>query len=73
SMTDPEELTIQFAEDRAYEVIEARILKGSDVHDRNTFEEPDKVSDAAFNGIKAKDGKFELNVPAASVILIRVK
>ena len=73
SMTDPEELTIQFAEDRAYEVVESRILKGSDVHDRNTFEEPDKVSDAAFDGIKAKDGKLELKVPAASVILIRVK
>ncbi|MCR5357761.1 MAG: alpha-N-arabinofuranosidase, partial [Lachnospiraceae bacterium] len=73
SMTDDEELTVQFAEDKAYEVVEARILKGEDARDKNTFDEPDKVSDTEFTGIKAEGGKLELNVPAASVILIRVK
>ncbi len=73
SMTDDEELTVQFAEDKAYEVVEARILKGADVRDKNTFDEPEKVKDEEFKGCKAEDKKLKLNVPAASVVLIRVK
>ncbi|MCR5507410.1 MAG: alpha-N-arabinofuranosidase [Lachnospiraceae bacterium] len=73
SMTDAEEVTVQFAEDKKYEIVEARILKGGDVHDKNTFEAPDTVKDEEYKDYSVKDGRIVLKAPAASVILLRVR
>ncbi len=73
SLTDDQELTIQFAEDKAYEVTEATILTNSDVHTVNTFDAPDTVKEEAFNGYEAAGRTMKVKLPKASVVLLRVK
>ena len=73
SMTEDKELTVQFAEDKVYEVAEANILKGADVHDMNTFDAPDKVKEETFTGYRADGKKLVLTLPKASVVELRVK
>lgn len=48
---------------------EITLLTSADVHDHNTYEEPDKVH--AVTEVKAYDGR--VTVPAASVVTVRVK
>lgn len=73
SVTDGKELTVQFAEDRTYEVVEASVLTSEDVHDKNTFEVPDTVKEEAFAGYRADGKQIVLSIPKASVVMIRVK
>jgi alpha-N-arabinofuranosidase len=74
SMTDKKTLDMQLAEDKDYEVAEATIVGGGDPHDYNTFENPDFVVEKAFDGVKKTAGnKFTVELPAASVVEIRLK
>ncbi len=73
SVTDDKELTISFAENKTYEVVEATVVTSGDVHDKNTFEEPDFVKEQAFTAYKAADGGLSVTLPKASVVSIRVK
>ncbi len=73
SMTDSKKLDVQFALDKAYKVVEANIVCGKDVHDYNTFDKPNKVTEKEFKGYKTSGGKITLDIPAASVVEIRVK
>ncbi|MBP3784747.1 MAG: alpha-N-arabinofuranosidase [Butyrivibrio sp.] len=74
SMTDSKALDVQLAEDKDYEVVEAAVVGDCDPHNHNTFENPDLVVEKAFDGCKKVAGnKFTLNIPAASVVEIRLK
>ena len=73
SLTDAKDLTVQFAEDKTYEVVEAGIVTSTDVHDHNTFEAPDTVKEEAFAGYRAEGKNLVLSLPKASVVMIRVK
>lgn len=73
SVTDDKELTVQFAEDKAYEVVEANIVTSGDVHDMNTFDAPDTVKVEEFGGCRAEGNRLVLTLPKASVVEIRVK
>ncbi|MBQ9611746.1 MAG: alpha-N-arabinofuranosidase [Lachnospiraceae bacterium] len=73
SMENSKDLEISFAELKNPEVIEANILTGDDVHACNTFEDPNHVEAKAFEGCCVKDGKIVMDLPAASVVEIRVK
>ena len=73
SVTDKKELTVQFAENKTYEVVEASVLTSRDVHDKNTFEVPDTVKEEAFAGYRADGKQIVLSIPKASVVMIRVK
>jgi alpha-N-arabinofuranosidase len=74
SMTDSKTLDVQLAEDKDYEVVEATVVGGCDPHNHNTFENPDLVVEKNFDGCKKVSGnKFTLNLPAASVVEIRLK
>ncbi|MBE5871184.1 MAG: alpha-N-arabinofuranosidase [Lachnospiraceae bacterium] len=71
SLCETKTLQLQFAEE-GYEVTEAGILAGADVHDFNTFEEPDKVVEKKYEDYEKTDGnRFVLTLPAASVVMIR--
>ena len=44
-VTESQDLTIHFSEDKLYRIVEAYIVTGSDVHYTNTFDAPDKVQE----------------------------
>ena len=72
SMSEPEELELCLAE-RGYRIGEARIVTGSDVHDHNTFEAPEQVTEKDFSGVREEGDGFVLTLPAASVVELRLK
>ena len=47
----------------------AEIVSG-DMHDHNTFDDPEKVSKKAFDGVKANGGKINFTIPKCSVMHI---
>ena len=73
SMTEDKELTVQFAEDKTYEIVEANILSSGDPRDFNTFDLPDKVKACEYKAYKADGNNFVLSLPKASVVELRVK
>ncbi len=74
SMTDSKTIDLQLAEDKDYDVMESSMVGGGDPHDYNTFDNPDFVVEKAFDGYRKVAGnKFTLEIPAASVIEIRLK
>ena len=73
SVTDDQDLTVQFAENKAFELVEANILTSGDVHNMNTFDAPDTVKEEAFGGCSLSGNQISLKVPKASVVEIRVK
>ena len=72
SSTDAKELDVIFAEKKDFEIVEAKLVGGADPHDHNTFEDPEKVVEKDFEDYKT-DGGLKLNIPAASVVEIRLK
>ncbi|NLY91298.1 MAG: alpha-N-arabinofuranosidase [Firmicutes bacterium] len=50
------------------ERVEGMVLTADQVNAHNTFEEPDRVKLAAFNGVKLSGADFTLTLPAASVL-----
>ena len=62
-----EKLTVQL-EEGGYQVVEARIVSGPAIQSHNTFEDPDVVSEKAFDGYTATDCGIEMVLPAASVV-----
>ena len=73
SAEEAETVDIRFAGKEAKELVEARIVTAADYHEYNSFEEPERVTEADFAGIEAKEGGFCVTLPAASVVEIRVK
>ena len=72
SPTEAKELDVVFAEKKSFEVVEAKYVGGADAHDYNTFEDPEKVVEKNFEDYKTEGG-LKLNIPAASVVEIRLK
>ena len=73
SLSEDKELAVSFSENKTRKVEKALVLKGSDVHDMNTFEAPDTVKAESFTGYR-EDGKgLIVTIPKASVVTIRVK
>ena len=72
SISDAKELDVVFAEKKEFEVVEARIVNSSDLHDHNTFDAPEVVVEKEFNGYSTNGG-LKLTIPAASVVEIRLK
>ena len=72
SLNEAKDLEVLFTEKKSFEVVEAKMVVGSDVHDYNTFEDPEKVVEENYEGYKTEGG-LKLNIPAASVVEIRLK
>ena len=52
--------------------VTAWILTG-DMHDKNTFDDPDHVKAEKFEGAVLKDGKLCFTIPACSVLNLTVE
>ena len=73
SLTQEKTVEVSFAENKCYDVVEANIVASQDVHDHNTFDSPDTVTEKPFSGYCAQDSTIVLTLPAASVVELRVK
>ncbi len=71
SISDSETVDVQLAES-GYTVKEARIVAGDDMHNHNTFEEPEKVVEADFTDYRMTDNGLTLNLPVNSMVEIRL-
>ena len=71
SAENAERVEIKLAEEE-YQVVEARIVSGEDIHSHNTFEQPDLVKEQAFEGYETENG-LRITLPAASVVELRLK
>ena len=56
-----------------FKAVSGRILKSGKIQDHNTFDEPNKVTTAAFNGAKLSKNSVTLKVPAFSVIVLELE
>jgi alpha-L-arabinofuranosidase len=52
--------------------ITGRILRSGNVQDHNTFESPEVVKPAEFNGAKIEGGIVKLTLPACSVVVLSI-
>lgn len=69
-----DEKTVDFTAANAYNQIEsATILTAEEMDAHNTFENPDVVKEAKFEGATLVDGKLLLELPAKSVVTITLK
>ena len=69
SLSENEQLTVYGLKGN---VLDAKILTG-DVHDHNTFDNPDKVKPVEYTAYKETEEGFELSVPPVSVISIHIE
>lgn len=53
--------------------ISGRILTSENVQDHNTFEEPDKIKPAKFNGATLSNNILKVKLPPCSVVVLELK
>ena len=52
---------------------DGHILTASSINAHNTFEQPETVKPAVFQGAKVKDGKLTVALPPCSVVMLEIK
>ncbi len=72
SVSDSESVEVQLAES-GYQVIESRIVTGEDVHDHNTFEAPEKVTESELADYRLTGQGLTFTLPANSVAELRIR
>lgn len=72
SIEQVQRVDVQFA-NRGYKVVEARIVTGNDMHDHNTFDAPENVTEKTFEAgyVETEEG-LSVALPTNSVVEIRV-
>lgn len=53
--------------------VTGRILVSNDIHDHNTFEQPNKLNTKEFKQFKLKGDQLTVEVPAQSIVVLQVK
>ncbi|TFD97316.1 alpha-N-arabinofuranosidase [Dysgonomonas capnocytophagoides] len=53
--------------------VSGRILTSKDIHDHNTFENPNLVQPQTFNGAKIANGKLNVQLPAKSIVVLEIQ
>ncbi|WP_027085193.1 alpha-L-arabinofuranosidase C-terminal domain-containing protein [Cohnella panacarvi] len=53
--------------------VEGKLLAASDIRAHNTFEQANAVAPQPFNGAELKGGKLKVSLPAASVVVLKLK
>ena len=56
-----------------FKQVSGRILVSAHLQDYNSFENPDKIKPAAFNGAVLKAGGLQVKLPAAAVVVLELK
>jgi alpha-N-arabinofuranosidase len=57
----------------ALKTVSGRILTAARLQDHNTFEKPDQIKPAAFNGAKLQGEKLTLQLPPFSVVVLALQ
>jgi len=70
SADDAEEVELQLQE-QGYRILEAKIVRGSEIGSHNTFDEPDLVCEKDLEGV-CTEGSIRFTLPAASVVELRL-
>lgn len=52
--------------------VSGEILTAADIKACNTFEHPDAVKSAPFNGAKVRDGRLSITLPAKSIVMLEL-
>lgn len=52
--------------------VEGKVLKSKYITDHNTFDDPNRVEPAAFDGAKIVKGKLEVDLPAMSIVTLHL-
>lgn len=52
--------------------VSGEILTAADIKACNTFEHPDAVKSAPFNGAKVRDGRLSVTLPAKSIVMLEL-
>ena len=73
SAEENKELEILLTGKDSYEIIEANVVTSNDIHTHNTFDAPEQIKEESFDSLKVEGNKVCVNLPAASVVEIRVK
>jgi alpha-N-arabinofuranosidase len=53
--------------------VQGQVLTASKFNDFNSFDQPDKVRPAMFNGAKKDGGELVVEMPAMSVVVLELK
>ncbi len=53
--------------------VAGRILTCKDITDKNTFERPDAVRPADFEGASLKDGRLTVKMPPMSIVALELR
>ena len=72
-LNEEKDVEILFSESADRKVVEALVVTSGDVHDHNTFDAPNKVAAADFKGYNENGRQINVKLPAASVVMLRVK
>ncbi|RYY59246.1 MAG: alpha-N-arabinofuranosidase [Chitinophagaceae bacterium] len=57
----------------SYQAVAGRILKAATMNDYNSFQSPEKIKPAAFNGATLSKNKLTVRIPATSVVVLELK
>jgi alpha-N-arabinofuranosidase len=57
----------------AFKQVTGRVLASAHLQDYNSFENPNKISPAVFNGAGLKGNTLQVNLPPASVVMLELK
>ena len=57
----------------SFKNVTGRILVSAHIQDHNTFDNPEKVKPATFNGASLKSNALTVKLPAASVVVLELK
>jgi len=58
-------------QEQGYRILEAKIVRGSEIGSHNTFDEPDLVCEKDLEGV-CTEGSIRFTLPAASVVELRL-
>jgi alpha-N-arabinofuranosidase len=67
-----QEITIELG-DLAATSVAGRVLSAKKLQDHNTFEDPQRVTPAAFNGATLKGKSLSVKMPPFSVVVLELK
>jgi alpha-N-arabinofuranosidase len=71
-MNKAHEITVDLRGEK-FTKVNGTVLASGKVQDHNSFNAPDKVKPAAFNGAKVVDNKVTIKLPAASVVVLELE
>lgn len=71
-LNNPQNVSIDLSNTKVSKV-SGRILTSKDIHDHNTFENPNTVQPQTFDGAKVVNGKLNIQLPAKAIVALEIQ